>query len=133
MLARTDMRTVRPAGTILDVSEDPKKVISDFLGYALSFGKLTGRSPAETLAERFSPQGQGMTVPDVFVAYRPEGPDDLPPEFTEAGPPDLSGKETWVLTRLHFGRLPASELVDGPELRHLIQEALKLNSASAAS
>ncbi|MFY2556957.1 hypothetical protein ACN469_04955 [Corallococcus terminator] len=127
------MRTVRPAGPILDVSEDPKKVISDFLGYALSFGKITGHSPAETLAERFSPQGKGMTVPDVFLAYRPEGPDDLPPEFTEAGSPDLKGKETWVLTRLNFGRLSVSELVDGPELRHLIQEALKLNSERAPS
>ncbi len=129
MLARSAMRTVRASGPILDVSEDPKKVISDFLGYAFSLKKLSGRPSAEELAERFSPKGSGMTIQDTFVAYRAEAPDDVPPEFTETAPVDLK-KELWVLTRLHFGKPSTSALVEGEELRHLIQEALKLRATS---
>ncbi|MCP3169336.1 hypothetical protein [Myxococcus qinghaiensis] len=120
------MRTVRLEGPSLDVSDDPNGVIGEFLAYALSLKNLSGREPAEEFAERFSPEGQGMSLPDVFMAYRAEGQDDLPPELGEEAWAELGEKEPWVLSRLQYGWAPESAVLEGAELRHLLQESLLL-------
>ncbi len=126
------MRTVRPEGPIIYVTDDPNLVISDFLGYALSLHKISGRPRAEELAERFSPEGSGMALP-IFVAYRATEPDDIPPELNELSEyakDDFDRMEIWVLTRLPPGQLSESAVVEGSELRHLLNEALAQTTGS---
>ncbi|MFI6813416.1 hypothetical protein ACIBG7_13440 [Nonomuraea sp. NPDC050328] len=122
------MRAIWRDGPIIRVTDDPGRVIGEFLGYALSAHVLSGRARgelAEDLAERFGPDGRGLTVPDLFVAYRATEPDDLPPELAEGTQADLGRAELWVLTRLRFGgRAEASAVVEGEELRRLLGEAL---------
>lgn len=127
------MRTVRLEGPSIRVSEDPNRVIGEFLEFALSLKNISGRPPAEELAERFSPEGQGMSLPDVFMAYRPESPDDLPPESGEEALEALGREELWVLSRLQYGQGPESAIIEGPELRHLLQEALSQRGAASVS
>ncbi|MBG0829712.1 hypothetical protein HS041_18270 [Planomonospora sp. ID67723] len=127
------MRTVRLESPFYNVSDDPNRVICDFLGFALSLRHLSGRRPAEELPELFSPTGRGMRLPDVFVAYRAEEPDDIPSELGEQFADEVSRKELWVLTRLQYGKAPDSAVVDGPELRHLLVEALAQRTAQTAS
>ncbi|GGT02091.1 hypothetical protein GCM10010156_70030 [Planobispora rosea] len=123
------MRTLRLDGPFIRVSQDPQEVIGDFLGFALSLGNLSGRPPAEEFAEIFSPAGRGMRLPDTFAAYRAGEPDGVPEEFGEMAAEELERREIWVLTRLRYGTAPVSALVEGPELRHLLGEALALRDA----
>nr|AYM53765.1 hypothetical protein [Cystobacter sp.] len=127
------MRTVRFEGYTIYVSDDPNRVIGSFLSYALSLQNISKRPPAEEFADRFSPEGRGLSLPDLFVAYRAESPDDFPPEFSEESSQDLSRKELWVLSRLEYGHVPDSAVIEGPELRHLLQEALSQDSARPGS
>jgi len=127
------MRTLRLQAPNIVVSEDPDRVIGEFLSYALSLKNLSGRPPAEEFAERFSPKGRGMTLPDVFLAYRAEIADDLPPELSEQAAKDVGRKELWVLSRLEFGKAADSAVIEGPELRHLLNEALAQRTAKTAS
>ncbi|GAA1558698.1 hypothetical protein GCM10009678_47160 [Actinomadura kijaniata] len=120
------MRTVRLQGPLFHVTEDPDQVIGDFLGFALSLRNLSGRLTAEELHERFRPGGSGMRLPDVFAAYRARESDAVPPEFDGWEAEDLERRELWVLTRLRFGESSPSALVEGPELRHLLDRALAL-------
>ncbi|GIH96266.1 hypothetical protein ACFFMN_39415 [Planobispora siamensis] len=122
------MRTVRLQSPSYNVTDDPDQVIGDFLGYALSLRALSGRPPAEELAERFSPTGRGMRLPDVFAAYRAEEPDDIPPELAEEAA-EVGRTEIWVLTRLRYSSAPDSALVEGPELRHLLAEGMAQRAA----
>ncbi|MGW4408586.1 hypothetical protein ACWEJ6_31445 [Nonomuraea sp. NPDC004702] len=63
-------------------------------------------------------------MPDLFVAYRAAGPDDLPPGLEEVRV-ELGRAELWVLTRLRFrGRPEASAVVEGDEVRRLLGEVL---------
>nr|BFE87812.1 hypothetical protein GCM10020093_104130 [Planobispora longispora] len=71
-----------------------------------------------------------MRLPDTFVAYRAEEPDDIPEEFGERFAEELERKELWVLTRLWYGRTPESAVVEGDELRHLLDEALRRRRAA---
>jgi hypothetical protein len=123
------MRTVRVEGPSIHVSDDPNRVISEFLAFALSLKNLSGRPPAEEFAERFSPQGDGLSLPDVLVAYRPETPEDIPSKYTEEELQELDLKEPWVLSVFRYGGPADSEILDGPELRYLLQEALALRNA----
>ncbi|MGK5552538.1 hypothetical protein ACSNOI_13075 [Actinomadura kijaniata] len=120
------MRTVRLQGPLFRVTEDPEQVIGDFLGFALSLHNLSGRLTTEELRERFHPEGNGMRLPDVFAAYRAREGDDIPSELDGWEDADLERKELWVLTRLRFGGWSPSALVEGPELRHLLDQALAL-------
>ncbi|WP_146087233.1 hypothetical protein [Thermomonospora echinospora] len=119
-------------GPLFDVSGDSNGVIGDFLGFALSLRNLSGRPATEEFAERFSPAGSGMLLPDVFAAYRAEEPDDFPPEFGEQVTGEVGRKELWVLTRLRYGQTPTSAVIDGPELRHLLNEALAQRTEQTA-
>ncbi|HEX2313535.1 MAG TPA: hypothetical protein VHJ17_07385 [Thermomonospora sp.] len=127
------MRRVWYEGPIIKVSEDAHEVIGDFLGFALSLKAISGRPPAEEFAERFSPSGSGMRLPDTFAAYRAEEPDDIPPEFGDEFARELEHRELWVLTRLRFGGAALSAVVEGTELRRLLDEALALRTALASS
>jgi Zn-dependent oligopeptidase len=127
------MRTVRLEGVLFNVTQDPNQVIGEFLGYAVSLKSASGRPAAEELAERFSPKGKGMRLPDVFAAYRAEALDDLPEELTEQFANEVGRKELWVLTRLQFGKVPASAVVEGNELRRLLNEAVQQRAAKTAS
>ncbi|GII05714.1 hypothetical protein [Planobispora takensis] len=122
------MRAVRLQSPFYDVTDDPDRVIGDFLGYALSLRNLSGRPPAEEFAELFSPTGRGMRLPDVFAAYRAEEPDDIPEELT-GQVTEVGRTELWVLTRLRYGAGADSVLVGGPELRHLLAEGLAQRAA----
>ncbi|MBA9002378.1 MULTISPECIES: hypothetical protein [Thermomonospora] len=125
------MRSVRLEGPIFNVSDDPDGVIGDFLGFALSLRNDSRRYlSAEELAELFSPEGDGMRLPDVFAAYRAVEPDDVPHEFGEQVAEEAGRKELWVLTRLRYGRAPDSAVVQGPELRHLLEAAFAQRNAA---
>jgi hypothetical protein len=124
------MRTVCFKTPFYEVDDDPRKVIGDFLGYALSLKNISERAPAEEFADLFSPSGRGMGLPDVFVAYRAVEPDDVPSEFGEETAREAERKELWVLTRLQWGRAPDSAVVEGDELRHLLGEALEQHTAA---
>lgn len=117
------MRTVRLEGVSYNVDRDPDGVIGDFLGFALSLRNISGRPPAEELAELFSPTGRGMRLPDVFSAYRAEEPDDIPEEFGDHYTAEVGAGELWVLTRLRYGHAADSAVVEGPELRRLLHSA----------
>ncbi|MEV4374824.1 hypothetical protein AB0J71_47795 [Nonomuraea sp. NPDC049637] len=121
------MRAILRDGPVIRVSDDPDGVIGEFLEYALSAHALSGRERtelADDLAERFAPDGRGLTVPDLFVAYRAVEPDDLPP-CPEEVRVELGRVELWVLTRLRFrGRPEASAVIEGDEVRRLLSEVL---------
>jgi hypothetical protein len=122
------MRSVYLNGVVLAVTDDPHGVIGDFLGCAVSLGNLSGRPLTVEFAERFSPEGSGMRFP-VFVAYRAEEPDDIPEEFDDQVRARVGAEELWVLTGLWPGRPPYSAVIEGAELRHLLDEALELRSS----
>ncbi|GAA3121158.1 hypothetical protein GCM10010466_10110 [Planomonospora alba] len=124
------MRTVHLESPFYTVTDDPDRVIGDFLGFALSLRNLSGRPPAEEFADVFSPEGDGMRIPDNFAAYRAEEPDDVPEEFDDRFTEEIGRKELWVLTRLGFGKLPVSAVIEGPELRHLLREGLAQRTAA---
>jgi len=116
------MRNLRWHGRA-EVDDDPKRVIRDCVEYALSWPEVLDRSAAELLASWFAPDGPGMVVPDLFVAYRAREADDLPPDQRDAADPQAG--EIWVLTRLRFRDEPEeSAIVTGPELRHLLTQGL---------
>ncbi|WP_344982025.1 hypothetical protein [Streptosporangium fragile] len=94
---------------------------------------ISGRPPAEEFAEIFSPTGEGMIIPDLFVACRADGPDDIAYEFGEQVAEELAGKEVWLLWRMYFGRASDTAFVEGPELRHLLGEALAQRTAETES
>ncbi len=127
------MRTVRLEGHLYNVTQDPDQVIGEFLGFALALRSSPGRTPAEELAELFSPKGKGLRLPDTFAAYRVEAPEDLPEELAEQFAKDVRRKELWVLTRLKYGKAPDSTIVEGAELRHLLTEGLKQRTAALKS
>ncbi|MER6173599.1 hypothetical protein [Streptosporangium sp. NPDC001681] len=121
------MRTVRLEGRSFSVTDDPDRVIGGFLSYALSLNRLSGRPPAEEFAERFSPDGSEMVVPDTFVAYRATESDDTVPELWEYTAEDFDRMELWVLVLFQWHPLPDNRaVIEGPELRHLLNEALAL-------
>ncbi|MBB2910363.1 hypothetical protein FHS43_001626 [Streptosporangium becharense] len=126
------MRTVRLENFTYKVTDDPLKVIGDFVSCALSLENIYKRPPVEDFAERFSPEGDGMNIPDFFVAYRAEQPDDIPPELDEHTAEELGRTEIWVLSRLEYGKTPDSALIEGHELRHLLDEALTQRAARTA-
>ncbi|MFC4057692.1 hypothetical protein ACFOWE_05270, partial [Planomonospora corallina] len=126
----TGMRTVRFESPFYNVTDDPDRVIGDFLGFALSLKNISGRPPAEEFADIFSPEGDGMRLPDTFVAYRAEVPDDVPEEFDDRFTEEIGRKELWVLTRLEFRKMSVSAVIEGPELRHLLHEALAQRTAA---
>ncbi|MER7209476.1 hypothetical protein ABT340_20630 [Streptosporangium sp. NPDC000239] len=122
------MRAILRDGPVIRVTDDPDGVIGEFLEYALSAHALSRRERArlaDDLAERFAPDGGGLTVPDLFVAYQAAEPDDLPPNLVEEARGELGRAELWVLTRLRFrGRPEASAVVEGDEVRRLLGEML---------
>ncbi|WP_283135823.1 hypothetical protein [Rhizohabitans arisaemae] len=120
------MRTIRLNGPIIDVTDDPNQAIGDFLGYALSVAKLSGRPRAEELAERFAPGGKGLVVPDCYVAYRATEPDWTVPELSGYAEGDFDRMEIWVLTKLGFGEPDRTAVLEGSEVRHLLKAALAL-------
>ncbi|GAA3442211.1 hypothetical protein [Planomonospora venezuelensis] len=123
------MRSVRLESPFYNVTDDPKRVIGDFLGFALSPGCVSEQPLAEELAESFGPGGRGMRLP-VFVAYRAEEADDVPEEFGDRFTEEIGRRELWVLTNLMPGRTPDSVVIEGPELRHLLADAFRQRAAA---
>ncbi|ROO86005.1 hypothetical protein EDD29_3566 [Actinocorallia herbida] len=116
------MRNLRWPGRA-EIDDDPDGVIRDCVEYALSWPRVLNRPAPELLAEWFAPDGPGMVVPDLFVAYRAQEAGDLPADRPDAVDPRAG--EYWVLTRLRSRADPeASAIVAGPELRHLLAQGV---------
>jgi hypothetical protein len=99
------------------VSDDPDNV----LGYLLNtFLDSAFRGEA---AQRFTPNGEGIAIPDTLLAVRAQPIDfsDLPEDQVPADP----SREWWIVSRerLHDRSAPAIVLVDGDELRVLLHIA----------
>ncbi|GAA0969214.1 hypothetical protein [Actinocorallia libanotica] len=123
------MRRVFWNGCVLAATDDPDGVFADFLGCAVCLGNLYGRPLADELAERFAPDGSGMIIPDTFVAYRVRTADDLPDEYLVGGLSSgwthltfTEAEETWALASLSPGGVALSALVEGAELRGLLDQ-----------
>lgn len=117
------MHTVTLNGTRFKVSEDPDKLIADFLALVLSDYYIL------QVEELFLPDGEGIDdlYGDVNIyAYRARNIDDLP-EYTEgAYTTQLIEKELWVISASGFCYEAQPITISGNELRLLIKEAKKL-------
>ncbi|MDX6739592.1 hypothetical protein [Actinocorallia sp. A-T 12471] len=125
------MRQVHRDG-ILAATDDPRRVFADFLGCAVSLAGYYGSPLADVLAERFAPDGQGVTIPDTCAVWRVEEFADLPDEYLLGGlPPRWAHltfgprEEVWALLSLRPGRT-ATELVEGAELRLMLDQMVNL-------
>ena len=117
------MRSVRIENDRLKVDDDSFGVVRDFLEYALSLEALTSTPLAEEIARRFAPGGEGLSLPDVMVAYPALDPDDLPPELRDAWD-ELRLQEPWVIARSERNAPTRSVALPGVELRQLLDAAL---------
>ncbi|MEU5557953.1 hypothetical protein AB0H47_17770 [Streptomyces globisporus] len=129
------MRQVIENDRIIQVSDDPENIISEFLGYALSL-KAFNLSFDEML-ENFKTGGKGIAVPDLFSAWECNDESRSEMEVTiwplhfiprTVGEKSI-GEDVWILYRYNFGtRLEASTMIHGKELRNLIKIAFEIRS-----
>lgn len=105
------------------VSEDPDNV----LGYLLNTF-LDAPFQGEA-AQRFTPDGEGVAIPDTLLAVRAQSIDlaDLPEEQIPADP----DREWWLVSRerLHGRAAPTIVLIEGDDLRDLFRAAGLWSSA----
>ncbi len=117
------MRTVTFNGNRFRVSEDPDKLIGDFLALALSDYYINQVAPL------FIPTGVG--IDDIYgdvniYAYRAWTTDDLPEYISNSPQLNVPENEIWVISASGFCYEAESVILSGDELRLLIQEAKKL-------
>jgi hypothetical protein len=121
------MRTVTFNGTRFQVSEDPDKLIADFLALVLSDYYIL------QVEQLFIPDGEGIDdlYGDVNIyAYRARHIDDLP-EYTEgADTTQLIENEAWVISASGFCYEAQPIILSGSELRQRITDAKKLVKCS---
>lgn len=117
------MHTITLKGTRFQVSEDPDKLIADFLALALSDYYIL------QVEELFISDGEGIDdlYGDVNIyVYRARQIDDLP-EYTEgASTVQLIENEVWVISASGFCYEAQPIIISGSELRQIIEEAKKL-------
>ena len=117
------MRTVTFNGNRFRVSEDPDKLIGDFLALALSDYYINQVAPL------FIPTGVG--IDDIYgdvniYAYRAWTTDDLPEYISNSPQLNVPENEIWVISASGFCYEAESVILSGDELRLLIQFAKKL-------
>ncbi len=116
------MHTITFNGTRFEVSEDPDKLIADFLALALSDYYIN------QVEELFIPDGEGIDDlhGDINIyVYRAPHIDDLP-EYTEgACTTQLIENEAWVISASGFCYEAQPIIISGSELRQIIGEARK--------
>lgn len=116
------MHTITFNGTRFQVSEDPDKLIADFLALALSDYYIN------QVEELFIPDGEGIDdlYGDVNIyAYCARHIDDLP-EYTEnISTVQLIENEAWVISASGFCYEAQPIIISGSELRQIITDARK--------
>ena len=117
------MRTVTFNGNRFQVSEDPDKLIGDFLSLALSDYYIN------QVEELFTPTGEG--IDDIYAdvniyAFRALTTDDLPEHIPQSEQLNVPENEIWVISASGFCYEAESVIISGDELRHIITDAKKL-------
>jgi hypothetical protein len=117
------MYTVTLNGTRFQVSEDPDKLIADFLALALSDYYIL------QVEELFIPDGEGIDdlYGDVNIyAYRARHIDDLPEYTSKLEQINILENEVWIISASGFCYEAQPIIIIGDELRQIIKEAQKL-------
>jgi hypothetical protein len=121
------MRTVAIVNSRLAVSNDPGNLIRALFECALS------QIYVHEINERFSPEGKGLYVPTIVGARCVRDlEDDLPEYMWENPPVSIYDKEIWKIRNdTPYGEKPGRSnpgivLIEGSELRALLQESKKL-------
>lgn len=116
------MHTVRFNGTRFQVSEDPDKLIADFLALALSDYYIN------QVEELFIPDGEGIDdlYGDINIyAYHARHIDDLPEYIEDTSTVQLIENEAWVISASGFCYEAQPIIISGLELRQIITDARK--------
>ncbi|MBW4513119.1 MAG: hypothetical protein KME64_42565 [Scytonematopsis contorta HA4267-MV1] len=109
------------------VSQDPDKLIGDFLTLALSDYYI---NQVESL---FTDSGEG--IDDIYgdvniYAFRAMHADDLPEYISNSEQLNVPSNEIWVISASGFCYEAESVIIPGDELRQIIQFAKKLKGDS---
>jgi hypothetical protein len=107
------------------VSQDPDKLIGDFLGLALSEYYI---NQVESL---FSTNGEG--IDDIYAdvniyVFRAMRAWDLPEHISNSKEVNVTENEIWVISASGFCYEAESVIISGDELRQIIQSAKRLCS-----
>ncbi len=111
-------RTITLRDGRFQVSNDP----DDVLGYLLNC--FTSKSLVGEAAQRFRPDGPGLSLYDTVLAVR-AGPIDFAELPLEQVPADLDREWWWVSLERPHGEPgpPAVVIIEGDELRDLLRAA----------
>jgi hypothetical protein len=112
------MRKVSLINYRLSISDDSANLLRDLMECVLSPVYI------DEIEERFTPDGKGAFFPTCVGARRVrEVKDDLPRYMWDEPPVDIYNREIWKVRSDPGGELL---LVEGDELRYLIQEAKRV-------
>ncbi|MDC3959959.1 hypothetical protein KEG38_39260 [Polyangium jinanense] len=116
---KATMRIVYATKNRIQVTEDPLGLVLDTLEYGLS------DVLAPEIDARLAPGGKGFHLENVFTIWRAEEPDDLPSKYWADPPFDTSRDEVWAIARDTWRGGSIYELIEGGELRGLLEDAKK--------
>ena len=95
----------------LSVTDDPKGVLRDFLGFATS-----PPEDGRPIEEKLTKTGGGIAWDDIMGAWLVQDQEALESDAR-------SSREPWVVSRSFPSLGPASMLIEGDELRELLRQA----------
>jgi hypothetical protein len=112
------MRTVSLIDYRLSISDDSANVLRDLMEFIFSPTRI------DKIEEMFAPDGKGAYLPTCVGAHRVRSVKDGLPEYMWDNPPvDIHNQEIWIIENDPEGDFL---LIEGDELRYLIQESKRI-------